>query len=109
MVDALRKQKGCFGVSTNPYFKETRDKLEINYFTCPGNVRRPATDYVFDLFAQYEKGIRIKEESYEDWPAKLVQAFGLIAELKNEYQEKQRKNQERLNGGRSIGKNHHRR
>lgn len=109
MLEANRRLKKCYSMDGEPAFVKNYNNMEIIYKTCPGNIRQISTDFIFELFAQYDKGVNILEDPFSNWPVKLTQGFSTIDDLRKSYAEKKRKEEEKLNGRRSLGKNHNRR
>lgn len=109
MLEASRRLKGCYGPTANTVFKKEYNGMIIEYNTCPGNIKTLSTEFVFELFAQHDKGINILNEAYEDWVIKVTQAFSVIEDLRREYSDQKQKQEDRLNGRRSINPNSNRR
>ena len=99
MALKLRKQKGCFDVSSKVLYRFD----QITYKTCIGNFYDPQTAQLVDMFNKFEIGVLPYPGSYTDQPAKIIEVFQLIDSLKqtevkriekeNERKEKQKQRQ----------------
>lgn len=107
-----RTAKGCFDVSEKPKHSliDKSRGITIDYLTCPGNLSSPSDGHLFSMLDVFEKGTMPFPGCYSDQPAKVVEAFNVIVNLREQHnkdmEEREKKAQNRLNkkGGRRGGR-----
>ena len=90
-----RNALGCHG-GTSP----VAQLKEYRLYRCPGNFTHPTAAWVWELYNHFEKGILPFPGSLMEQPAQLIEAFGVIENLKIERQKQEAKNVKRNPGKR---------
>jgi hypothetical protein len=106
---AYRKAMGCYAFKRKVYAEDSNDNWGINvrYYTCPGNLYDPSLGYLYSLFEKYERGFLPFEGTISDQPAKVVECFNLIVNLREDHARKLQEDQQRATNrsqGKSFGR-----
>lgn len=80
LLERIKTQKGCRGGFSSGY---TMDRV-VKLTTCPGNLFNFEAAGTVDVWVRYRNGVPPYATGSLEWPAKLVEAFGLLDRLETE-------------------------
>lgn len=69
---------GCYDLNTRTYEKEN-----LIFRSCIGNFRDLSVDFYLELFTKYEAGEMPYNKTFQDQPAKIIEVFKVIANIRD--------------------------